>query len=101
VANSGLIDISHLSPAQRREAAAIVRELERRRARNKLKRYIAYPKQQEFHHLAVRERLLMASNRFGKTECGAAEMAMHLRADTLIGGKASALQARSRRGRLA
>jgi phage terminase large subunit-like protein len=60
------------------ELLALIEERKRRQARRKLERYTAYPKQQEFHHLAMRERLLMASNRFGKTECGAAEMAMHL-----------------------
>jgi phage terminase large subunit-like protein len=60
------------------ELLALIEERKRRQARRKMDRYTAYPKQQEFHHLAMRERLLMASNRFGKTECGAAEMAMHL-----------------------
>jgi phage terminase large subunit-like protein len=48
--------------------------------RNRLSSYRPYAKQAEFHALGarVRERLLMAANRFGKTECGAAEMAMHL-----------------------
>jgi len=47
---------------------------------NKLGSYEPYPKQREFHQAGAshRERLLMSGNRFGKTECGAAEMAMHL-----------------------
>lgn len=47
---------------------------------NKLRAYKPYAKQREFHALGAtkRERLLMAANRFGKTECGAAEGAYHL-----------------------
>jgi phage terminase large subunit-like protein len=52
----------------------------RRAARTKLSRYNPYRKQREFHAAGrtARERLLLASNRFGKSECGAAEMAIHL-----------------------
>lgn len=48
--------------------------------RNRLATYRPYTKQAEFHALGAtkRERLLMAANRFGKTQCGAAELAMHL-----------------------
>jgi len=55
-------------------------DLTERRRTNRLKAYRPYPKQEEFHAAGAeyRERLLMASNRFGKTECGAAEMAVHL-----------------------
>jgi phage terminase large subunit-like protein len=73
-----MIDISHLSPAQRREAAAIVRELERRRDRNRLAGYEPYPKQAEFHNLIARERMLMAANQVGKSYSGCAEVAIHL-----------------------
>jgi phage terminase large subunit-like protein len=53
---------------------------ERRLVEKKLGHYRPYPKQEEFHSAGAshRERLLMAANRFGKTECGAAEMAYHL-----------------------
>lgn len=53
---------------------------EQRLARTRLKRYAPYPKQIEFHAAGAkyRERLLMASNRFGKSICGAAETAIHL-----------------------
>lgn len=53
---------------------------ERIRATTRLKRYKPYPKQIEFHTAGAtyRERLLMASNRFGKSICGAAETAIHL-----------------------
>ena len=46
---------------------------------NKLKDYISYPKQRDFHALGKtkRERLLMAGNQLGKTYCGAMETAMH------------------------
>lgn len=52
----------------------------RRRRTNRLADYAPYPKQVEFHAAGAtyRERLLMASNRFGKSECGAAETAIHL-----------------------
>jgi hypothetical protein len=41
---------------------------------------VPYPKQAEFHIAGAkyRERLFLAGNRCGKTECGAAEMAFHL-----------------------
>jgi phage terminase large subunit-like protein len=47
---------------------------------DRLAGYRPYAKQAEFHALGAtkRERLLMAGNRVGKTQCGAAEMAMHL-----------------------
>lgn len=56
------------------------REATRRRNTNRLKHYAPYRKQLEFHAAGKtkRERLLMAANRFGKTQCGAAELAMHL-----------------------
>src|SRR3977135_443890 len=60
--------------------AELMNEKRRRYARTKLFRYSPYPKQAEFHSngASYRERLIMAANKFGKTECGAAEMAMHL-----------------------
>lgn len=63
-----------------REAAEIAEELARRRRTNRLAAYVPYPKQEEFHAAgaAYRERLLMASNRFGKSQCGGAETAIHL-----------------------
>lgn len=59
---------------------AVETEQANRTERNRLKGYKPYSKQREFHALGAtkRERLLMAANRFGKTECGAAEMAIHL-----------------------
>ena len=55
-------------------------EQTRRHVENKLASFKAYPRQQQFFAAGKthRERLLMAANRFGKTECGAAEMAYHL-----------------------
>ena len=46
-------------------------------------RYRPYPKQVAFHDAGAkhRERLLMCANRFGKTMCGAAELAFHLTGD--------------------
>jgi len=56
------------------------KEAKRRRDTNRLKFYAPYRKQREFHAAGKdkRERLLMAANRFGKTQCGAAELAIHL-----------------------
>ncbi len=47
---------------------------------NRLKVYAPYPWQQEFHDAGRdnQERMLMAASRVGKTECAAAETAMHL-----------------------
>jgi phage terminase large subunit-like protein len=47
---------------------------------NRLSYYQPYPKQKIFHEAGAthRERLFMAGNRVGKTQCGAAELAMHL-----------------------
>jgi phage terminase large subunit-like protein len=47
---------------------------------HKLGFYRPYPKQREFHRLGAdnRERGLIAANRVGKSECAAAETAMHL-----------------------
>lgn len=66
-----------------REQAELLKELERRQRTNRLRFYKPYAKQREFHKAGAdyRERLLMAANRFGKTECGAAEMAYHLTGD--------------------
>jgi phage terminase large subunit-like protein len=54
-------------------------EIARRRARRRLYRYQPYPKQYEFHAAgaAMRERLVMAGNRLGKTLCAGFEVAMH------------------------
>lgn len=69
-------------PPERLEALekALRTELARREARRQLARWLPHPKQAEFHALGAvaRERLLMAANRFGKTQTGAAETAMHL-----------------------
>lgn len=58
--------------------AALEREQNLRASRNKLTEYIPYPKQIEFHSALYRERLLVAANRFGKTQSGAFELAIHL-----------------------
>lgn len=65
---------------KKRELVRLLEEQKRRLTRNKLARYVPYPKQLEFHNAGAlyRERLLMAANRFGKSESGAAEMAIHL-----------------------
>lgn len=55
-------------------------ELLRRASLRKLTDYRPYPKQAAFHAAGAtyRERLFCGGNRVGKTECGAAEMALHL-----------------------
>lgn len=55
-------------------------EQNRRASLRKLTEYAPYPKQLAFHNAGAqyRERLFCGANRVGKTECGAAEMAIHL-----------------------
>jgi len=55
-------------------------EKERRVSIDRLKHYVPYPKQAEFHAAGrqYRERGFMAGNQLGKTMAGAAEMAMHM-----------------------
>jgi phage terminase large subunit-like protein len=62
------------------ELDALEKKLTAERDRRKLANYRPYPRQAEFHSAGAkhRERLLMTANRFGKTVCGAAEMAFHL-----------------------
>jgi phage terminase large subunit-like protein len=59
-------------------AVEIAKELERRKATNRLKHYEPYKYQVDFHNTKASQRLLMAGNRIGKSFCGAAEMAYHL-----------------------
>jgi phage terminase large subunit-like protein len=55
-------------------------ELATRNSQNKLRDYVAYPKQAEFHEAGsrFRERLLSAGNQLGKTWSAGFETAMHL-----------------------
>lgn len=57
-----------------------MRERERRQRINRLREYVPYRKQAEFHKVGAtyRERLFIAGNQLGKTLAGAAEAAMHL-----------------------
>ena len=73
-------ELQKMTRAEKIDLLELLTERERRAKRTKLYRYRPYPKQLEFHAAGAthKERLLMASNRFGKTECGAAEMAFHL-----------------------
>lgn len=68
-----------LSPSEKRELVALLEERERRHRRNKLARYVPYPKQVEFHRMGAekRERMLSAGNQLGKTLCASAEASMH------------------------
>jgi len=54
--------------------------IEKRKRENRLAFYKPYGWQQTFHNAGAenQERMLMAANRVGKTECAAAEVAMHL-----------------------
>lgn len=70
--------MNDVNQALLRALAGIDRELTTRRNENRLAYYVPYRKQLEFHHLIIRERLLMAGNQLGKTWAGAFEMAMHL-----------------------
>jgi phage terminase large subunit-like protein len=69
-----------LTQAEEIELLRLFAEEELYQARNRLEGYRPYPKQLAFHAAGSthRERLLMASNRFGKTVSGAAETAIHL-----------------------
>ena len=63
-----------------RERVAILEELNRRKAQNKLAYYEPYDKQRKFHELGLthRERMISSGNQQGKTFCGAMELAQHL-----------------------
>ena len=63
---------------QLERAVEIAKELERRKALNRLKHYEPYEYQTKFHNTVASQRLLMAGNRIGKSFCGAMEMAYHL-----------------------
>lgn len=54
------------------------KELDKRRAHNRLTDYRPYAKQREFHNALERERMLMAGNQLGKTLAASMEVAMHL-----------------------
>jgi phage terminase large subunit-like protein len=58
----------------------LAREIELRKARNRLSFYFPYQKQRDFHAAGSihSERLFMAGNQLGKTVAGGAEGAMHL-----------------------
>jgi phage terminase large subunit-like protein len=72
--------LAGLTRKEKSDLRELLIEKERRFRRTRLSRYVPYPKQSEFHAAGAkyRERLFMAANRCGKTECGAAEMAFHL-----------------------
>jgi phage terminase large subunit-like protein len=60
------------------ELLALLELREQRKRENKIRDYIPYEKQKEFHSTIKRERLFMAGNQLGKTLAGAAEMTYHL-----------------------
>ena len=67
------------------EIGKILEALEYKKKTNRLKHYVPYPKQLEFHNaegkntdFPASQRLCLGSNQFGKTFCGAMEMAIHL-----------------------
>jgi len=59
-------------------AVEIAKELERRKATNRMAHYEPYEYQLKFHNDKSSQRLLMAGNRVGKSFCGAMEMAYHV-----------------------
>ena len=69
-----------LTADEKRELLALAEERARRLARNRLKDYVPYGKQREFHALGAtkRERMLAAGNQLGKTYSAASEVAIHL-----------------------
>jgi phage terminase large subunit-like protein len=69
-----------LTRDEKLEILALAKEMARRKERNKLKDYLPYAKQKEFHDLGAlkRERMLAAGNQLGKTYCAASEVAIHL-----------------------
>jgi len=71
---SGVMKLSE----QLERAVEIAKELERRKATNKLADYKPYDYQKKFHNTVASQRLLMAGNRIGKSFCGATELAYHL-----------------------
>lgn len=60
--------------------ARLLAQKEKRRRTNKLAHFTPYPKQLDHYAagLTHRERLLMAANQVGKSECGSIETAAHL-----------------------
>ena len=59
------------------QAIKIAKELERRKATNRIDDYNPYDYQKKFHNTLAQQRLLMAGNRVGKSFCGAMEVAYH------------------------
>ena len=59
-------------------AVEIAKELENRKATNRMNDYLPYEYQTKFHNTVAQQRLLMAGNRIGKSFCGAMEMAYHV-----------------------
>lgn len=62
------------------EFRKIIKELERRKKYRAFEFFQPYPKQKDFFAMGAthRERLLMAGNQVGKSQCGAYEIACHL-----------------------
>lgn len=79
-ANTGeaRVKVTEASDADKLELLNLLELREYERKYNRLAYYKPYKKQQEFHSLPCRERLLLAANQVGKTFSGAAEVAMHL-----------------------
>lgn len=72
--------LASLSFSEKRDLLELLERKERIRQTTRLKQYLPYPKQDEFHAAGAkyRERLFMAGNQLGKTLAGAAEAAVHL-----------------------
>lgn len=74
------LDLSALTPDEKRELYELLKLKDIRAKRNRLAAYKPYAKQVEFHNRGAefRERLFLAGNQLGKTWAGAYEVAMHL-----------------------
>ena len=59
-------------------AVEIAKELEHRKATNRMAEYAPYEYQKKFHNTVAQQRLLIAGNRIGQSFSGAMEMAYHL-----------------------
>lgn len=73
------VDIDRLDPEAKAKAIAILRELDRRRKTFKLKYYHPYDFQKQFLNqpASIKQKMLMAANRIGKSDIGAYEVAVH------------------------
>lgn len=74
---------STFSRAELLQALELLEAMDQRQRFRKIDFFVPYPKQEEFFELGAtkRERLLIAANQVGKSECGAVECSYHLTGD--------------------